>query len=97
MGLLTSLWDDEILERGETRRDGDELFRVKVVGSTPAGPTINIYVHTEKKGDNFLFTVLWLKTLKMGERHINRQGLELFGTVFSHLIFVPFAQECLLL
>jgi hypothetical protein len=40
MGLLTSLWDDEILERGETRRDGDELFRVKVVGSTPAGPTI---------------------------------------------------------
>jgi hypothetical protein len=42
MGLLTSLWDDEILERGETRRDGDELFRVKVVGSTPAGPTIHL-------------------------------------------------------
>jgi hypothetical protein len=42
MGLLTSLWDDEILERGETRRDGDELFRVKVVGSTPAGPTIQV-------------------------------------------------------
>ena len=39
MGLLTILWDEEILERGETRRDGDELFRVKVVGSTPAGPT----------------------------------------------------------
>jgi hypothetical protein len=43
MGLLTSLWDDEILERGETRRDGDELFRVKVVGSTPAGPTIVLH------------------------------------------------------
>ncbi len=40
MGLLTRIWDDEILERGETRRDGDELFRVKVVGSTPTGPTI---------------------------------------------------------
>jgi len=40
MGLLTILWDEEILERGETRRDRDELFRVKVVGSTPAGPTI---------------------------------------------------------
>jgi hypothetical protein len=23
MGLLTRIWDDEILERGETRRDGD--------------------------------------------------------------------------
>jgi hypothetical protein len=44
MGLLTILWDDEILERGETRRDGDELFRVKVVGSIPAGPTIPLQI-----------------------------------------------------
>ena len=40
MGLLTILWDEEILERGETRKDRNELFWVKVVGSTPAGPTI---------------------------------------------------------
>jgi len=42
MGLLTILWDEEILERGETRKDRNELFWVKVVGSTPAGPTIPI-------------------------------------------------------
>ena len=59
MGLLTSIWDDEILERGETRRDGDELFRVKVVGSTPAGPTNYITcAYREEKGST-LVTVLW--------------------------------------
>ena len=32
---MKKFWSGE-----ETRRNGDELFRVKVVGSNPAGPTI---------------------------------------------------------
>jgi len=36
---MKKFWSGE-----ETRRNGDELFRVKVVGSNPAGPTINITV-----------------------------------------------------
>jgi len=31
---MKKFWSGE-----ETRRNGDELFRVKVVGSNPAGPT----------------------------------------------------------
>jgi hypothetical protein len=55
--LLTSLWDEEILERGETRRDGDELFRVKVVGSTPAGPTIPTMLCVQRWVGHFLFSL----------------------------------------
>ena len=38
-GLLTLSGNEELLEREETRRSRHELFRVKVVGSNPAGPT----------------------------------------------------------
>jgi hypothetical protein len=40
-GLLTLSGNEELLEREETRRSRDALFRVKVVGSNPAGPTKN--------------------------------------------------------
>jgi len=39
-GLRTIRWDEELLERGETRRNGYAPFRVKVTGSNPVGPTI---------------------------------------------------------
>jgi len=39
-GLLTHCGNEELLEREETRRSRDALFRVEVVGSNPAGPTI---------------------------------------------------------
>jgi len=38
-GLLTHCGNEELLEREETRRNRDALFRVEVVGSNPAGPT----------------------------------------------------------
>jgi hypothetical protein len=37
---MKKFWSGE-----ETRRNGDELFRVKVVGSNPAGPTISEKIH----------------------------------------------------
>ena len=39
-GLLTLCGNEELLEREETRRSRDALFRAEVVGSNPAGPTI---------------------------------------------------------
>ncbi len=36
---MKSFWSGE-----ETRRSGDDLFRGKVVGSIPTGPTNNSYV-----------------------------------------------------
>ena len=35
---MKKFWSGE-----ETRRNGDELFRVKVVGSNPAGPTKSLF------------------------------------------------------
>ena len=40
---MKKFWSGE-----ETRRNGDELFRVKVVGSNPAGPTKNQDLSTKK-------------------------------------------------
>jgi len=46
-GLLTHCGNEELLEREETRRSRDALFRVEVVGSNPAGPTIQNRIQTK--------------------------------------------------
>jgi len=52
---MKKFWSGE-----ETRRNGDELFRVKVVGSNPAGPTIQKggipYLSNELNGISTLIT-----------------------------------------
>jgi len=79
-GLRTSLWDEEVLERlekpvGAAKR----CFRVKVVGSNPAGPTIRVdrAQSQKEKIANFLF---YLK--KKGYR---KSTLEGYSDVLKHL------------
>jgi hypothetical protein len=47
---MKKFWSGE-----ETRRNGDELFRVKVVGSNPAGPTTSRTGPARAK----IFDTLW--------------------------------------
>jgi hypothetical protein len=47
---MKKFWSGE-----ETRRNGDELFRVKVVGSTPTGPTTRRTGLTRAE----IFNTLW--------------------------------------
>ena len=54
-GLLTHCGNEELLEREETRRNRDALFRVEVVGSNPAGPTTRRTGPIQAK----IFKTLW--------------------------------------
>ena len=54
-GLLTHCGNEELLEREETRRNRDVLFRLEVVGSNPAGPTTRRTDPIQAK----IFRTLW--------------------------------------
>ena len=70
-GLLTPCGNEELLEREETRRNRDALFRVEVVGSNPAGPTTRRTDLARAK----IFKTLWaLKKAGYSEDTLKAKG-----------------------